>query len=49
MAMTATHKVTTPITIYDDSKSAIDIARNPQCHGKSKHIDIKFHYIREQV
>ena len=22
---------------------------NPQYHGRAKHIDIKFHYIREQV
>lgn len=25
------------------------MAKNPQCHGKSKHIEIKFHYVREQV
>ena len=25
------------------------IAKNPQFHGSSKHINIKFHFIREQV
>ena len=25
------------------------MAKNPQYHGPAKHIDIKFHYIREQV
>ena len=35
--------------MYDDSQSAIAIAKNPQWHGRTKHIDIKFHYIREQV
>ena len=25
------------------------MAKNPQFHGRSKHISIKYHYIREQV
>ena len=25
------------------------MSEDPQAHGKSKHIDIKYHYIREQV
>ena len=25
------------------------MTKNPQLHGKSKHIAIKYHYIREQV
>ena len=25
------------------------MAKNPQYHGRAKHIDIKFHYICEQV
>jgi hypothetical protein len=32
-----------------DSKSAIDLAKNPAHHKRSKHIDVKFHFIREQV
>lgn len=28
---------------------AIDLARNPVHHQRSKHIDIKYHYIRSQV
>ena len=27
----------------------ISMAKNPQFHGRSKHIDIKYHFIREQV
>lgn len=38
-----------PVTIYIDNKSAIDLARNPVFHGRSKHIDIKFHFIRECI
>ena len=25
------------------------MAENPQLHGRAKHIDIKYHFIREQV
>ena len=35
--------------IYEDSQSTICMAKNPQYHGRAKHIDIKFHYIREQA
>ena len=38
-----------PTVIFDDSQSAMAMTRNPQYHGRAKHIDIKFHYIREQV
>lgn len=36
-----------PVTIYVDNKSAIDLAKNPVFHGRSKHIDIHYHFIRE--
>ena len=35
--------------IYEDNQSTICMAKNPQYHGRAKHIDIKFHYIREHV
>ena len=35
--------------IYEDKQSTICMMKNPQYHGQAKHIDIKFHYIREQV
>ena len=25
------------------------MAKNPQFHGKAKHIDIRYHFIREQI
>ena len=31
------------------SKSAIAIAENPVQHGKTKHIQVKFHAIREAI
>ena len=32
-----------------DNKSDIDLARNPVSHGRSKHIETKFHFLRDQV
>lgn len=36
-------------TILEDNQSCIAMARNPQFHGRVKHIDIKHHFIREKV
>ena len=32
-----------------DNESAIQLANNPGTHARSKHIDIKYHFIREKV
>ncbi len=32
---------------YEDNQSAIQIAKNPQFHRRTKHIEIKYHFIRE--
>ena len=37
------------ITMKIDSMSAINLAKNPIAHGRSKHIEMRFHYLREQV
>ena len=42
-------KATEPLTIYTDSQSAIAIAHNPKYHGRAKHIDIKFHFVRDKI
>jgi len=42
-------EVRRPITLFIDNKSAISLARNPILHGRSKHIEAKFHFLREQV
>ena len=36
-------------TIYEDNQDAIELAKNPRFHNHTKHIDVSFHYIREQV
>ena len=35
------------IMIYENNQSAIAMSENPQFHGRAKHVDIKFHFIRE--
>ena len=38
-----------PITIYCDSTSAISPSKNLVMHSKTKHIPIKYNFLREQV
>lgn len=38
-----------PIIIYEDNNGCIQIANNPTDHKRTKHIDIKYHFTREQV
>eukprot|EP00253_Pinus_taeda_P024914 PITA_24914 len=40
---------TSPISIFCDNTSAISISKNPIMHSKTKHIPIKYHFLREQV
>lgn len=37
------------ITLYSDSQSSIKLATNPMFHKRTKHIDIKHHFVRECV
>jgi Reverse transcriptase (RNA-dependent DNA polymerase)/Pol polyprotein, beta-barrel domain/GAG-pre-integrase domain len=38
-----------PVTIYCDNQSAIALAKNDTFHQRTKHIDIRYHLIREHV
>ncbi|GJZ75140.1 ribonuclease H-like domain, reverse transcriptase, RNA-dependent DNA polymerase [Tanacetum coccineum] len=44
-----THSQEEKVTIMVDNKSAIALMKNPVFHGRSKHIDTKYHFIRECV
>ena len=35
--------------IYCNNQSCVKFSENPVCHDKSKHIEIKYHYIRDMV
>ena len=41
--------LTNPMTIFEDNQSTIAMTKNTQFDGRAKHIDMKFHFIREQV
>ena len=42
-------EVELPITIFCDNIGAIYIAHNPKNNGRTKHINVKYHFIREYV
>jgi hypothetical protein len=35
--------------IYCDNQEAITLAKNPQFHARTKHIDIQHHFVQEKV
>lgn len=37
------------MNLFVDNISAIDISKNPVQHSRTKHIDIRHHFIRELV
>jgi len=37
------------VTINCDNQGAITLTKNPEFHARTKHIDIQWHYVREQV
>jgi hypothetical protein len=39
----------TATVIMCDNSSTIQLSKNPVFHGKSKHIDVKFHFLRDLV
>ena len=42
-------EITNPVILYCDNTSVINISKNPVMHAKTKHIAIKYHYVRELV
>ncbi|GJQ86528.1 hypothetical protein Trydic_g10428 [Trypoxylus dichotomus] len=44
------HRTNLPaVTIYCDNKSAVDLTTTNMYHSRTKHIDLKQHFIREKV
>ena len=37
------------VTIHGDNQGALSLAENPESHSRSKHIAIKYHYVRHEV
>ena len=38
-----------PLTLYCDSMAALAYAKDPKYHGKTKHIQIRYHFVREMI
>ena len=38
-----------PTLIYGDNQGSLALSKNPKFHARSKHIDIKYHFIRDLV
>ena len=42
-------EVSKSILVNADNQGAIKLAKNPAFHKRSKHIDVKYHFIRSEV
>ena len=38
-----------PVPLHGDNTGSIFLSQNPVKHNRSKHIDVKFHHIRQQL
>lgn len=41
--------VSRPMQLYADNKSSINVAKNLVSHGRSKHIETRFNFLRDHV
>uniref|UniRef100_A0AAV1V977 Copia protein n=1 Tax=Peronospora matthiolae TaxID=2874970 RepID=A0AAV1V977_9STRA len=37
------------VNIFEDNQGSIALAKNPEFHKRTKHIDIRYHFVREKV
>ena len=38
-----------PLTIFEDNKGTICLSKNPVLHKRTKHIEIRYHFVRDRV
>ncbi|KAF0758332.1 hypothetical protein AaE_003971 [Aphanomyces astaci] len=43
------HPITSAITLHEDNQSTIKIVNNSGHHGRTKHIDVRYHFINDLV
>jgi hypothetical protein len=49
LVKTIDFEIKDPIIIFEDNNGCISIANNPTDHKRTKHIDINYHFIQEQI
>ena len=37
------------VKVFSDSQSAIHLCKNPVYHERTKHVDVKYHFMRNQI
>ena len=43
------YDMTQPTTLLSDSQGSIALAKNPDHHARTKHIDVQYHFIRQHL
>ena len=43
------YDMNSPSTLCIDNRSAISVAKNPEHHGRMKHLDLRYYWLRERV
>lgn len=43
------YKATGPSTLFIDNQAALSVAKNPQHHGRVKHLDLRYYWLRDEV
>jgi hypothetical protein len=43
------YKFTSPSTLNCDNQSAISVSKNPEHHGRMKHLDLRYYWLRDTV
>ena len=43
------YSVEKPSTLYMDNQSAVAVAKNPEHHGRLKHLDLRYYWLQDVV
>jgi hypothetical protein len=43
------HRLYSPTVLYSDNQGSIALSKNPDSHRRTKHIDVRYHLLREHV
>ena len=47
--LSVTQDASDPVHIWTDSTAALAYAKDPKYHGRTKHIEMKYHYVRSMI